>query len=334
MKTYLFNLINKVKSTSEALDAKAVLCNKTWKVFNDLGEKEVYIFMEDGTLVISVNGVATIGSWKYIPANQSLIIVGGAQNFLVHPVICNNVLALVQDGTEQCAFLLDSTKEELEYIKSLQNIEGYIQKYINNSTDNNKILNTQQESNHTSLPESPTTSKSTSDYCFGENGELVGIYKQLYGDVRQMTRCGNRFTGTYYFKNTQPDFVRVKSSKSSPFTFQFENGKLTYIFYSINIESNWLVRRYTLSYYPELVQKKSFWGKREVYWEHYKYYEVAPGFKPKQMNVFIDKEEWFDICGNSFMRDLQEHRDVFIKLLGFDPIEEYYWEWGEDEYDY
>lgn len=131
MKAFLFDLVNKLQRTSDTLDAKAILCNKTWRVFSDSGEKEVYIFMEDGKLVISVNGAAVIGSWMYIPANQSLVISGNNQNFLVHPIVCNNVLALALDGSNQCCFLLDSTKAELESIQSLRSIESYISKNAN-----------------------------------------------------------------------------------------------------------------------------------------------------------------------------------------------------------
>lgn len=131
MKAFLFDLVNKLQRTSDTLDAKAILCNKTWRVFSDTDEKEVYIFMEDGKLVISVNGIAVIGSWMYVPANQSLVISGNNQDFLVHPIICNNVLALALDGSNKCCFLLDSTKEELDSIDSLKSIESYINKNAN-----------------------------------------------------------------------------------------------------------------------------------------------------------------------------------------------------------
>ncbi len=50
MKTYLFETLNRYKRFSESLDAKTVLSNKAWVVFNDEGEKQVYIFQEDGTV--------------------------------------------------------------------------------------------------------------------------------------------------------------------------------------------------------------------------------------------------------------------------------------------
>ena len=43
-------------------------------MFNDSGEKEVYIFQPDGTLIISVSGKVTNVTWQYISANKSLVI--------------------------------------------------------------------------------------------------------------------------------------------------------------------------------------------------------------------------------------------------------------------
>lgn len=131
MKAFITDLVNRIHRTSITLDVKAIICNKTWRIFNDTGEKEVYIFMEDGNLIISVNGNAIIGSWMYIPANQSLVISGNKQNFLVHPIFCNGVLVLALDGSNQCCFLIDSTKVELENIQSLTSIESYIYKNAN-----------------------------------------------------------------------------------------------------------------------------------------------------------------------------------------------------------
>ena len=126
MKSFFFDLFNKFNRTSQFLDAKTELCNKTWRVFTDSDEKEVHVFLEDGTLVISIDGNVTMGKWIYVPANHSIVISGNNQHLLVHPIMCNNILALVQDGTDICCFLLDDTKAELEKIKTLQNIKDYI----------------------------------------------------------------------------------------------------------------------------------------------------------------------------------------------------------------
>ena len=70
MKTYLYDTFHRYKRFSEELDAKTILCNKSWWVFNDSGEKEIYIFNTNGTLIISVSGRVTNATWQYISANK------------------------------------------------------------------------------------------------------------------------------------------------------------------------------------------------------------------------------------------------------------------------
>ena len=96
MKTYLFDTFNRYKRFSEELDAKTILCNKSWWVFNDSGEKEVYIFNTDGSLIISVSGKVTNATWKYIPANKSVIISGNNQSYMVHPAFYDNMIFALQ----------------------------------------------------------------------------------------------------------------------------------------------------------------------------------------------------------------------------------------------
>lgn len=132
MKTFIYDIFNKIKRTSESLDVRTILCNKCWKVFNETEDKkEVYIFSEDGTLVISINGIVTMGKWMYISANQSLLLSSNNQNYLVHPILCNKVLALVIDGTQQCSFMIDDTETELNLSSSLNQLLSYIEQNAN-----------------------------------------------------------------------------------------------------------------------------------------------------------------------------------------------------------
>ena len=89
MKTYLFDTINRYKRFSEKLDVQTVICNKSWWVFNDSGEKELYIFNEDGTLDVSFGGRVTEGKWRYVSANKSIIVSSKypVNNFSVLPSI-------------------------------------------------------------------------------------------------------------------------------------------------------------------------------------------------------------------------------------------------------
>ena len=71
MKTFLLDSFNRYKRFSEELDVRTILCNKPWLIFNDCGDKELYVFQEDGSLIASVNGNVTNAKWQYIPANKS-----------------------------------------------------------------------------------------------------------------------------------------------------------------------------------------------------------------------------------------------------------------------
>ena len=126
MKTYLFDTFNRYKRFSEELDAQTILCNKAWWVFNDSGEKEVYIFNTDGTLIISVSGRVTNATWKYIAANKSLIITGNNQSYMVHPAFYDKtIFALQIDGTNNYAFLIDENNLPTTPMKSLSDLKRH-----------------------------------------------------------------------------------------------------------------------------------------------------------------------------------------------------------------
>lgn len=126
MKTYLFDTFNRYKRFSEELDAKTILCNKAWWVFNDSGEKEVYIFNTDGTLIISVSGRVTNATWRYISANKSLIISGNNQSYMVHPAFYDKtIFALQIDGRDNYAFLIDENNLPATPMKSLSDLKSH-----------------------------------------------------------------------------------------------------------------------------------------------------------------------------------------------------------------
>ena len=126
MKTYLYDTFHRYKRFSEELDAKTILCNKSWWVFNDSGEKEVYIFNTDGTLIISVSGRVTNATWQYIAANKSLIITGNNQSYMVHPAFYDNsIFALQVDGTNHYAFLIDENNMSSTNMRSFADLKNH-----------------------------------------------------------------------------------------------------------------------------------------------------------------------------------------------------------------
>lgn len=126
MKTYLLDILNRYKKFSESLDVEAILCSKSWSVFNDSGCKEIYLFQHDGSLIISVSGEVTDATWKYIPVNQSILISTKSASYMLHPAFVDDIIfALQLDGTNQYSFMIDELQRDTFAPKSLSDIEKY-----------------------------------------------------------------------------------------------------------------------------------------------------------------------------------------------------------------
>ena len=128
MKTYLFESFNRYKRFSRELDAQTILCNKSWWLFNDSGEKKLYIFNTDGSLIISISGKVTNATWRFITANSSIIITGNNQSYMVHPAFYDDtIFALKVDGTEEYAFFIDENKLTSTNLRTLNDLIIYFQ---------------------------------------------------------------------------------------------------------------------------------------------------------------------------------------------------------------
>lgn len=127
MKTFLLDTLNKYKRISKGLDAKTILCNKSWQVFNNSGEKEIYIFQEDGSLIISLNGKAIIAKWSFIPANDTVLISHNESSYMMKPFFNDDNLFVLQlDGTNEYSFLIDETKKGNFPANTLRELEFHI----------------------------------------------------------------------------------------------------------------------------------------------------------------------------------------------------------------
>jgi hypothetical protein len=279
-------------------------------VFSDTGEKEVYIFMEDGKLVISMNGSVDMGTWMYVPANQSLVITG-KQNYLVHPVICNNILALIVDGTNQCAFLLDDTKRELEAVKTIQNIGTYVLSNLNIQPQISKTSqNPFQTASNLSFIQNPGD-----DYAFGQFGFKDGRNYRV--DMRQI----NRLSGQFARANFSCDFITpfrqfsiyAYSSDYNPnsdyesctFKISFEDGRIDFMMYH-SLETD--ARAHIF------VFEKSLFGLNKRYEKKLDYH------LPNSKYVVDGEKEWFDRYGDNLRKDINRYRTELESLLGMSDI--------------
>ena len=126
MKTYFLDVIKRIKRFSEEFNVQTTLCDKTWTVFNDTGEREVYIFQPNGTVFITSNGIGIKGKWHWLSANRSLIINKDDNVMMFHPeFIDNTILALTLDGTSKMAFLIEQGNKNAFAAKTLAQLEDY-----------------------------------------------------------------------------------------------------------------------------------------------------------------------------------------------------------------
>jgi hypothetical protein len=155
MKTYLADIIPKIKRYSEKLDNLTLLTNQHWVVIDELNNsKFVYIFRSNFELLISQNGKVEKGKWEYL-GNNSLLIERKDDSYLFrHGFFDANILALKVDGREEYAFLVNENKYggdlnsiekvlyflESTYLKMMPHIQLQPQASITNKPDNSHNL--------------------------------------------------------------------------------------------------------------------------------------------------------------------------------------------------
>lgn len=127
MKTYLFNTIDRIKQYSQKLDATTILCQKAWYVLNEDMQQEVLIFRQDGSVIVSSQGETKKYTWEYLQQNNSVLInhtdIDGTM--LKPAFMCEEILALRKDGTNECMFLIDNESDKMQKVRSIEAVNQY-----------------------------------------------------------------------------------------------------------------------------------------------------------------------------------------------------------------
>jgi len=129
MKTFILDIIPKIKSYSKRLDDASILQNKPW-IFLDENTKSkiVYIFRSNGQLLISNNGIIEKAKWEFIN-NELIMIETKESSFLFrHGFLDENILALNLDGQDGFALLIN----EIQLQRELNSYDAVL-KYLENS---------------------------------------------------------------------------------------------------------------------------------------------------------------------------------------------------------
>lgn len=119
------NIVPRVLAYSKDLDEKEIFVEKPWIFIDEKSNHHEYIFMRDGRLVMSLNGIVTIGNWELMP-NKKLMINRVADTIMLQKMFVNDALLLLQkSGTSEMPFTLINEKviPDLDAITYLTNLE-------------------------------------------------------------------------------------------------------------------------------------------------------------------------------------------------------------------
>lgn len=134
MKSYISDIIPKIKRYSQELENISLLKNKHWVVIDELMDtKIVFIFRDNSELIISKNGKAERGRWEYLD-NNTLLIDRKDDLFLFrHGFLDSTILALKVDGKEEYTFLVNETKYQAE-LNTIERVRSFLgKKYLSAS---------------------------------------------------------------------------------------------------------------------------------------------------------------------------------------------------------
>lgn len=126
MKTYILSTLDRIKQYSKTLDAKAILYNKNWEVFNDSGEKEVLIFRPKNELLIVRQGIVQRSKWELLPMGALLIETDTTTYLFNAAFVDNNFLAMQLDGTDECMLMIESDCMKQMVLDSIDKINEYL----------------------------------------------------------------------------------------------------------------------------------------------------------------------------------------------------------------
>lgn len=127
MRTFILNAVERLKNYSQKLDAKAILFDKSWEVFNETGDKELIIFRANSELLISRNGIVQKGKWELLDIANMLIDVNNKSYLLNAAYIEDKFLALKLDGTNQFMVMIEADMKDRFSMNSVNAVEQYLE---------------------------------------------------------------------------------------------------------------------------------------------------------------------------------------------------------------
>lgn len=106
MINYIQQLLPRIRAFSSNLDRKELFINKLFTLLQPNDEVHQYTFNRDGRLILSIDGITTIGTWELLATGQLLINRGTSIITLDFDFLHPDVLIMKMGGTIDNPFII------------------------------------------------------------------------------------------------------------------------------------------------------------------------------------------------------------------------------------
>lgn len=200
MREYINSLLPRIKQFSDSLDKKSILIEQPWVMIDNQGDFEKLIFKSNNELIMSLNGIVTIGRWEYLPSAKSLLIDRTTNKVLLNQVFVEKALLVLKyDGFSDKYFILANQN----IIPDL-NVEDYLKSIF-------------YKQYHIAIIES--TDGQTYEIVRHADNEFVGIIGQMV------------------LKNAKAVYEGSFQAKGSDIKYHIQNGKINKLSETIDFET-------------------------------------------------------------------------------------------------
>lgn len=130
MRTYIANVLPRLKEYSARLDNLALFTDQPWVQIDESGDRTVFVFRSEGNeLLISRNGSVNTCSWEYLEYMDSLLIeTNGKKTLYKQGFMDESVMILSKDG--QADYLLLANENKVQERNAEKILKNLSQKYL------------------------------------------------------------------------------------------------------------------------------------------------------------------------------------------------------------
>jgi hypothetical protein len=204
MKTFVADIIPKIQRFSKKLDDLTMLTNQHWVVLDELTNfKKVYIFRQNGELLIVINGEVQKAKWEFLGQNSILIDLNTNSYLFKHGFVDENILALKIDSKDEYVILINENKYDGELNSISQVLKFLNSKYLVNPIVSNKL----------GMPQTIIT-----DVTYSKEGYslFLGSYKEFIVKTtsRQFFYIYQKKSNSKYFIKENSEFITFNTKEA------------------------------------------------------------------------------------------------------------------------